>query len=232
MRRGAATYGADLLPAPVLEGSVVADSDDTSAASHSIDLTGLSTGSGDSYALVGGTGAASAFSSFSGDTDDTSSEVVTRADDPRASLRSLTINSAFDTAWTATWGGSTRAAVAAFVVSGASSIETDTATGVLSGGLPAHPSYALTGGPHNVLVLDMIVVEGAHVSVPPTAPSGENLEVVETTGASNLPDDEFRATAAVASMTLEGVTSVPAKTWGGMASLDRDWWAVRMVFYP
>lgn len=227
--------GSSILPAPIFESSRI-DNDVASGTSHTFGFSGLSTTGFDVYGAIGNAVDSATLSSFSGGTDDTSSGIASVATDPIVYLRSIAINSTFDTSWTATWANSCRSVASLFSISGATN--TNTATNSGSGAaLPSHASFGLTGGPYEVLVVDIANIQGCHVTNEADAPVGHTRRQHDAAG-TDEPTSTIRNTLAIATRTYlvddltwtTGSATIPAATWQGLEDIaSQPWSTIRFV---
>lgn len=197
-------------------------------ATSDLDVAGLRT-----FAIIGNNGSTATFTSFTGDgggTADTSASVKAYETNPRFRLREMTVVDTLDTNWVLTLANGARPVIMALSIA---DLVTLTAPDIENGAgaaLPAHSSRLVTGGPHNLLVIQACVVAGAHVTNPPTAPTGYTL-VGQTASLTDDPTGSAvtlavaQRTYAVADLTwTSGEATVPAATWGGLADIGTQLW--------
>jgi hypothetical protein len=197
----------------------------------------LTIGGGRAFVIAGNSNTAG-LTGIAG-SDDTSSAVGAETGAaPKTYIREMTIVSTLDATWTISYDGTVRIAAIGLVVTGIASIPTIGTNSGAGASLPSHSSFAVTGGPRNVLVVDAMTILGAHVTNPPVAPSGHTLLDVVGPAGTNAPTDNNRPTVAAAQRTYAagdlswtgGNATIPAATWQGLADIGTQAWStVRLV---
>lgn len=207
----------------------------TSDTTHTFATSGLDVSGFRTLVFIGNNGASATFTSFLGDTDDTSAAIKDVDVNPRTRLREMTVVSTLDTNWVLTLALGARPVIMAMSISDLVTLTTpDIETGA-GAALPAHSSRLVTGGPHNLLVIQACVIAGAHVTNPPTVPSGYTL-VGQTASLSDNPTGSAvtmgvaQKTYAVGDLTwTSGEATVPAATWGGLADIGTQNWRTSTI---
>lgn len=223
-------FGAPLAPAPIITSSdmqTFADSNNTSTYS-----TAPLTVSSNRVFMITANSNSATLSGIAG-ADDTSSAVVSNTSTaPKIYVREMSIVSTLDATWTITYSGSCRDAALGLVVSGMTSVLSPAGISGSGPTLPNHPVLAVTGGPRNVLVVDIMAIRGSHATNPPDPPSGYTLvDVVGAVGTNN-PTDNNRPTLAVAQKTYAhtdlswtgGSANIPTATWQGLENIGTIVW--------
>lgn len=136
----------------------------------------------------------------------------------------MTVNGgAVDANWNVDLSATARAVLAALLFSGAVGV---TAYGKANGtgGPYTAPAIVVPAGPRNVLAVQMISLQGSHVTNPATAPSGWSL-LFSTAATTNNPTLDSRSTLAIATRTYNGVAgTIAATAWGGLADATLEPW--------
>lgn len=210
----------------------------TSTTSHNFATSGLDVAGLRTLVLIGNNSATATLSSFTGDgggSADTSAGIKLYDTNPRLHLREMTVVDTLDTNWVLTLANGARPVIMALSIA---DLVTLTAPDIEAGAgasLPAHSSRLVTGGPHNLLVIQACVILGAHVTNPPTAPSGYTL-VGQAASLTNDPTGSAvtlgvaQKTFAVADLTwTSGEATVPAATWGGLADIGTQLWRTSTI---
>lgn len=209
----------------------------TSTSVHNFATSGLDVTGFRTLVLIGNNGATASFSSFTGDgaSADTSASIKLYDTNPRVHLREMTINDTLDTNWVLTLAASARPVIVALSISDLITLTTPDIEIGAGASLPSHSSRLVTGGPHNLLVIQTCVIAGAHVTNPPTVPSGYTL-VAQAASLSDNPTGSAvtmgvaQKTYAVADLTwTSGEATVPAATWGGLADIGTQLWRTSTI---
>lgn len=231
-------------PTPLADAPTVASSliqgFSASGSVHSVSTTGLTVAGLDVYALVSTNGSTATITSLQG-ADDTSAAVGGVDSNPRLLLRKITVVSDLDATWTLTLGASSRPVVCSFSIDGLGTLLTLATKNGNGPTLPNHDTFALTGGPYNLTVLDAVNLFGVHSVNPPTIPVGHTLVRLGYSSGTNNPTSTANTTLMLARRTYTtddlvweaGAATIPAATWGGLADIGtQSWRTMRMVFIP
>lgn len=205
--------------------------------------TGLSWSAGQPLITIYGTVAGTDVSSFAGDGNDTFSSLGATTNTPTLALHQATVNGSLDANFVYTLTASSSACGFFIVLSSASTIVTPVLnTGAANVSLPQCSAVSISGV-KNRLALAIAHVRGAHVTNPPTAPSGYALV---TAGGFTNPDDSnggvngaastIRSTIAIAQATFNNSnTSIAAADWGGLSDAvtnSQPWSTAHIVVEP
>lgn len=222
----AAMATATLLAAPVLEDGIV-QAAAGSATTHDFDPSLLVTSGFNVFAVLGWAASTPTFTSFAGTTDDTSAEIVSySAARPRGTARTVNVVGAKDVTWQFTASASTRACLGGIAISGLTTMLTPVFK-VGNGTAPTANAFAIPGGAKNVLAVEFMLIEGAHVTNPPVVPSGWTQVSAAATGTNSSSNE--RVTMVIATRIFAAVSDVPATVWSVPDGASLNNWTLRMV---
>lgn len=224
--------GVELAAAPSLISTPAFVGYSAGATSRSHPTTGVSWLSGDWVDSFITCDSSPTVSSAAGSTDDTASLVASETtSQPLLYLHNWTVvGGALDANLDYTFSGTTRNVAGIWTTRG---VTARTAVGVTGNNAAplTGPTFLVTGGPRNVLAMQLFAVRGAHVSNPPLAPSGYTL-ISQAASAANSPADSSRSTVALAYRVYaagdlswsSGEATVPAATWLGLSDYTSQVW--------
>lgn len=225
-------YAEGLLAAPTIADIISSGQANTSADPQGISTTGLSWTSGQTLISIIGTVGGAAVSSIAGNTDDgPGSSLGSSLNTTRMYMHEISVDGgSLDTTISADLSASSR--ICAFLLTLSSDLDAiTTPTGAIGTGptLPNSASFSVTGTKNRLLVA-AIVVRGAHITNPPTAPSGYTLvggitNPVFCNGTDN-PTQTTSCTLAIATMAAPASSgTIPQADWGGLADIGTQVWA-------
>lgn len=201
----------------------------SSSTTHNFATSGFTVDGKRILALIGNNGASATFVSFAGDGSpaDTSASVVEYDTNPRFRVREVTVNDTLDTNWVLTVNIGARPVISTLAIGNLDTLLSYTPEAGVGSSAPTASLRAVTGGPHNLLVIQAVLISGAHVSNPPTVPSGYTIVDASTASLTNDPTG-LAVTMCVAQKTyavddltwVAGEADVPAVTWGGLGDMD------------
>ena len=202
---------------------------------HNVTTSGFGWVSADLVLAFTGISGTITLSSLAGLTDDTYTQltsVLPGSHDHRQYLHRGTVNGgAFD--GTTRWDLSgSRAIVLALlsIIGGHSTLDASSTNFGTGGALPSVPAITITGP--NRLIIAVATIRGAHVSNPPSAPSGYTLVGNAFTG-SNGPNSNTQSTISVAHKAQPTAGTVAAASWGGLSNIGtQPWETIHIAIKP
>jgi hypothetical protein len=193
---------------------------------HNVTTSGFGWVADDLVLAFTGISGTTTLSSVAGLTNDSYTQLVSvlpGAHDHRQYLHRGTVNSgAFDT--TTRWDLSgSRAMVLALlsIIGGHSTLDASATNFGTGGALPSAPAITTTGPSR--LIIAVATIRGAHVTNPPSAPSGYTLLGNAFTSANN-PSGTAQSTISVAYKGQPAAGAVPAASWGGLSNIGSQPW--------
>jgi hypothetical protein len=193
---------------------------------HNVTTSGFGWVAGDLVLAFTGISGTITLSSLAGLTDDTYTQlasVLPGSHDHRQYLHRGTVNGgAFDS--TTRWNLSgSRAIVLALlsIIGGHSTLDASATNFGTGAALPSAPAITTAG--RSRLIIAVATIRGAHVTNPPSAPSGYTLLGNAFTGANN-PSAAGQSTISVAYKPQPIAGTVAAASWGGLSNIGSQPW--------
>jgi hypothetical protein len=193
---------------------------------HSVTTSGFGWVAGDlvlAFTGISGTITLSSLAGLTGDTYTQLAAVLPGAHDHRQYLHRGTVNGgAFDSTTRWDLSGSRPIVLALLSIIGGDSTLDASATSLGTGGaLPSAPAITTTGPSR--LIIAVATIRGAHVTNPPSAPSGYTLLGNAFTAANN-PNGTGQSTISVAYKAQPTAGTVAAASWAGLSNIGSQPW--------